>query len=33
MDFLTRLGSDIEIVVRAGARPGRRGSLSVVFQR
>jgi predicted XRE-type DNA-binding protein len=33
MDFLTLLGSDVEIVVRAGKRGGRRGSLSVVFAR
>lgn len=33
MDFLTRLGSDVEIVVRAGKRLGRRGSVSVVFAR
>jgi len=31
MDFLTRLGSDVEIVVRSGARAGRRGSVSVVI--
>lgn len=31
MDFLTKLGSDVQIVVRSGARRGKRGSLSVVF--
>ncbi|HYJ40974.1 MAG TPA: helix-turn-helix transcriptional regulator [Steroidobacteraceae bacterium] len=31
MDFLTRLGSDVEIVVRSGTRAGRRGSVSVVI--
>jgi predicted XRE-type DNA-binding protein len=31
MDFLTRLGSDVEIVVRSGGRAGRRGSVSVVI--
>ncbi len=31
MDFLTRLGSDVEIVVRSGGRVGRRGSVSVVI--
>ena len=33
MDFLTRLGSDVEIVVRSGTRVGRRGSVSVVIAR
>jgi predicted XRE-type DNA-binding protein len=31
MDFLTRLGSDVEIVVRSGGRAGRRGAVSVVI--
>jgi predicted XRE-type DNA-binding protein len=31
MDFLTKLGSDVQIVVRNGTRRGKRGSLSVVF--
>lgn len=33
MDFLTRLGSDVEIVVRTGSRAGHRGSVSVVIAR
>ncbi len=33
IDFLTRLGSDVEIVVRAGARKRGRGSVSVTFAR
>jgi predicted XRE-type DNA-binding protein len=33
MDFLTRLGNDVEIVVRSGARAGRRGLLTVVIAR
>jgi predicted XRE-type DNA-binding protein len=33
MDFLTKLGNDVEIVVRSGARRGKRGSLSVVLAR
>jgi predicted XRE-type DNA-binding protein len=31
MDFLTRLGSDVEIVVRGGGKAGRQGSVSVVI--